>query len=125
MLEDIEIQPFWPQEGDVKVVLETPFRLGIRVINHSNENMKLVLSAVKTKMGSVLLSGLGSRQLGEVGPNQFTETELEFFPLTPGLQRVGGLRVMDLLSGYTKDVDHVCDVFVLSHKNDTYDSLLA
>ncbi|KAG1470892.1 hypothetical protein G6F56_002427 [Rhizopus delemar] len=118
LLEFIEVQPFWIQEEEVKIVLETPFRLGIRVVNHSNENMKLVLTAIKTKMGSVLLSGLGSRQLGDLGPNQSTETELEFFPLTPGLQRVGGLRVTDLISGYTKDVDNVCDIFVLSHKQE-------
>jgi hypothetical protein len=117
MLEDLEVQPFWIQEGPVRIVLETPFKLGIRIKNHSSENMKLVLSAIKTKMGSVLLSGLSSKQLGEVPANQSTETQIEFFPLTPGLQRVGGLRVMDLLSGYTKDIDHVCDIFVLSHSN--------
>ncbi|KAI8366789.1 uncharacterized protein BYT42DRAFT_587888 [Radiomyces spectabilis] len=114
MLEEIEVQPFWIMPGPVKVVLETPFRLGIRVHNHSNQNMKLVLSAVKTKMGSALLSGLSSRHLGEVGANQSIETQLDFFPLTPGLQRVGGLRVMDLLTGYTKEVDHLCDAFVLT-----------
>jgi hypothetical protein len=117
MLEDLEVQPFWVQEGPVRILLETPFKLGIRIKNHSSENMKLVLSAVKTKMGSVLLSGLSSKQLGEVPANQSTETQIEFFPLTPGLQRVGGLRVLDLLSGYTKDIDHVCDIFVLSHSN--------
>ncbi|KAF1807065.1 hypothetical protein V8B55DRAFT_1462050 [Mucor lusitanicus] len=114
MLEDLEVQPFWISEGPVRIMLEQPFKLGIRIKNHSSDNMKLVLSSIKTKMGSVLLSGLGSRQLGEVGPNQSTDTQIEFFPLTPGLQRVGGLRVMDLLSGYTKDIDHICDIFVLS-----------
>ncbi|KAG0166397.1 hypothetical protein DFQ28_007258 [Apophysomyces sp. BC1034] len=118
MLEDVEVQPFWVAEGPVRVVLETPFRLGLRIRNHSAQNMKLVLSAVKTKMGSVLLSGLSSRQLGEVAPNQSTETELEFFPLTPGLQRVGGLKVMDLLTGYTKDIDHLCDVFVCTENKE-------
>ncbi|KAI8048947.1 uncharacterized protein B0P05DRAFT_564098 [Gilbertella persicaria] len=119
MLEDIEVGPCSDQE-DVSVVLETPFRLGIRVKNHSNENMKLVLSAIKTKMGSVLLSGLSSRPLGELQPGQSTQTHVEFFPLTPGLQRVGGLRVMDLLSGYTKEIDHLCDIFVMSHASDTF-----
>lgn len=123
MLEDLEIQPFWVQEEPVRVVLEHPFKLGIRIKNHSGENMKLVLTAIKTKMGSVLLSGLSSRQLGDVSSNQSTETQLEFFPLTSGLQRVGGLRVMDLLSGYTKDIDHVCDIFVLSHVNDSIESI--
>ncbi|CEP14942.1 hypothetical protein [Parasitella parasitica] len=114
ILEDLEVQPFWVADGPVQITLERPFRLGIRVRNHSNDNMKLVLSSIKTKMGSVLLSGLGSKQLGEVRPNQSAETHIEFFPLTPGLQRVGGLRVMDLLSGYTKDIDQICDIFVLS-----------
>ncbi|KAI9497518.1 hypothetical protein BDB00DRAFT_784840 [Zychaea mexicana] len=112
LLDDVEVQPFWLQKGQAAdVVLETPFQLGIRVRNHSSQNMKLVLSAVKTKMGSVLLSGLSTRNLGEVSANQSTETQLEFFPLTPGLQRVGGLRVVDLLTGYTKDIDHLCDMY--------------
>ncbi|GAA5795000.1 hypothetical protein HPULCUR_000350 [Helicostylum pulchrum] len=122
MLEDLEVQPFLQEP--VRVILEHPFKLGIRVKNHSAENMKLVLTAIKTKMGSVLLSGLSSVQLGDVPANQSAETQLEFFPLTSGLQRVGGLRVMDLLSGYTKDIDHVCDIFVLSHPNDDIESTI-
>ncbi|KAI8333215.1 hypothetical protein BD560DRAFT_360566 [Blakeslea trispora] len=136
MLEEIEIKPFWvsskldeqekeeSEEKEVHVVLETPFKLGVRVKNHSSDNMKLVLNTIKTKMGSVLLSGLSSRQLGELGPGQSTETQIEFFPLTPGLQRVGGLRVTDLLSGYTKDIDHLCDIFVLNHPTDTLEDAM-
>lgn len=113
LLDDVEVQPFWLEKDEpAQVQLEIPFQLGIRVRNHSTQNMRLVLSAVKTKMGSVLLSGLSTRYLGEVGPNQTTETRLEFFPLTPGLQRVGGLRVEDQLTGYTKEIDHLCDMFV-------------
>ncbi|KAL0093683.1 hypothetical protein F4703DRAFT_1730666 [Phycomyces blakesleeanus] len=99
LLEDIEIQPFWLTEGQVRVCLETPFQLGVRIRNYSGQNMKLVLSAIKTKMGSVLLSGLSSRQLGDLAPSCTTETQLEFFPLTPGLQRVTGLKVTDLITG--------------------------
>ncbi|KAI9255737.1 hypothetical protein BDA99DRAFT_427555, partial [Phascolomyces articulosus] len=114
LLDDVEVQPFWLKKGEAAdVTLETPFQLGIRIRNHSSQHMKLVLSSVKTKMGSVLLSGLSTRNLGEVAANQSTETQLEFFPLTPGLQRVGGLRVVDLLTGYTKDIDHLCDMFSL------------
>ncbi|KAI9468991.1 MAG: hypothetical protein EXX96DRAFT_590025 [Benjaminiella poitrasii] len=124
VLEDLEIQPFWIEDGPVKIILEKPFKLGIRIRNHSSENMKLVLNTIKVKMGSVLLSGLSSRQLGEVGPNQTTETQLEYFPLTSGLQRVGGLKITDLLTGYTKDVDHICDIFVLSHATDALEASL-
>ncbi|KAI8993451.1 hypothetical protein BDB01DRAFT_776367 [Pilobolus umbonatus] len=119
MLEDLEVQPFWLLDGPVRIILETSFRLGIRIKNHSGQNMKLVLSAIKTKMGSVLLSGLNSRQLGEVVSGESIETHLEFFPLTPGLQRIGGLKILDLLSGYTKDIDHVCDIFVLTNPHES------
>ncbi|KAI8084573.1 uncharacterized protein BX664DRAFT_266122 [Halteromyces radiatus] len=125
-LEDIEVQPIdatvYIKDGKTtttdRVILEKPFQLKIKVRNHSTQHMNLVLSANKTKMGSVLLSGLGSRELGDLAPNQSTETQLEFFPLTPGLQRVGGLKVVDTTTGYTKDVDHLCDVFVLSNTNE-------
>ncbi|KAI8877684.1 DUF974-domain-containing protein [Backusella circina FSU 941] len=122
LLEDLEVQPYWIEQSAVKVVLETPFKLGIRIKNHSGQSMKLVLSTVKTKMGSVLLSGVASQQVGELASSGSIETVLEFFPLTPGLQRVGGLKVMDLLSGYTKDIDHLCDIFVLSHSKESFTS---
>jgi hypothetical protein len=122
LLEDLEVQPYWIEHSAVKVVLETPFKLGIRIKNHSGQNMKLVLSTVKTKMGSVLLSGVASQQVGELSSSGSVETQLEFFPLTPGLQRVGGLKVMDLITGYTKDIDHLCDIFVLSHSKESFSS---
>ncbi|CAO3597552.1 unnamed protein product [Absidia cylindrospora] len=125
-LEDIEVQPInatvYIKDGTTtttdKIILEKPFQLKIRIRNYSSQLMNLVVSANKTKMGSVLLSGLGSRIIGDLAPNASTETQLEFFPLTPGLQRVGGLKVMDTTTGYTKDVDHLCDVFVLSNAHE-------
>jgi hypothetical protein len=63
-------------------------------------------------MGSVLLSGVSTRQLGDLLAEQSIETNVEFFPLSPGMQKVGGLKIVDLISGYTKEVDHLCDVFV-------------
>ncbi|KAI8343259.1 hypothetical protein BC941DRAFT_410882 [Chlamydoabsidia padenii] len=104
-----------------RIILETPFQLALKVRNHSTQPMHLVLSANKTKMGSVLLSGLSTRLLGDLPSNESTETRLEFFPLTPGLQRVGGLKVVDTITGYTKDVDHLCDVFVLSSPHEDID----
>ncbi|CAO3626981.1 unnamed protein product [Cunninghamella echinulata] len=101
-----------------KILLENPFILKLKIYNHSAQNMNLLLSINKAKMGSVLLSGLSTYSLGELGPSDSLETQLEFFPLTPGLQRLGGLKIRDLTSGYTKDIDHLCDVFVLTNSNE-------
>ncbi|KAL1924839.1 uncharacterized protein VTP21DRAFT_4493 [Calcarisporiella thermophila] len=95
------------------VWLEKPFKIALKAINRSGENMKLVSAAVKQKMGSVLLNGLSTHTLGEVAPGKQIVFELEFFPLTPGIQRLGGLRFTDLVSGYAKDVNHLADVFVM------------
>ncbi|RUO97145.1 hypothetical protein BC936DRAFT_140906 [Jimgerdemannia flammicorona] len=110
LLEDIEVLP---AHVPSVILLETPFAVTLRVRNRTARAMKLVLSAVKTKMGSVLLSGTSIKQLGEVAAEGVVEVRLEFFPLTPGLQRIGGLKVADQLSGYSKEVEHLCDVFVV------------
>jgi hypothetical protein len=120
VLEELQVQAFnvpstkVDQEGNLVkgVRAEEPFTIGIRIRNHSGQNMKVVLSAVKAKMGSVLLSGVSTRQLGDLLAEQSIETNVEFFPLSPGMQKVGGLKIVDLISGYTKEVDHLCDVFV-------------
>lgn len=112
LVEEIEVQAVACSAD--KVVLEVPFKLTIEIANNTPQNMKLILSADKRKMGSVLLSGLSSKQVGELAAYQSTTVQVEFFPLTPGLQRVGGLRIVDLITGYTKDIDSLCDVFVLS-----------
>ncbi|RUS20789.1 hypothetical protein BC937DRAFT_94383 [Endogone sp. FLAS-F59071] len=109
-LDDIEVLP---ARVPARVLLETPFAVTLRVRNRTAQNMKLVLSAVKTKMGSVLLSGTSTKSLGEVAAEQGVEVRLDFFPLTPGLQRIGGLKVTDLLSGHSREVEHLCDVFVV------------
>ncbi|ORX58323.1 DUF974-domain-containing protein [Hesseltinella vesiculosa] len=120
ILEQLEVQPvdatIYLKDGTTtsadQIHLEQPFQLKLRVHNHSSQPMHLVLSADKTKMGSVLLSGLSTQDLGQVVAGQSIDAQLEFFPLAPGLQRIGGLKVTDVVSGYTKDVDHLCDVFV-------------
>ncbi|CAG8483285.1 9482_t:CDS:1 [Acaulospora colombiana] len=95
------------------IQLEVPFKLGCRVRNRTTTTLRVVMTAIKNRMGSVLLSGSSSKILGELVPDGTIDFDLEFFPLSPGLQRVGGLKVTDLTSGYTKEIDHLTDVFVV------------
>ncbi|CAG8478384.1 3780_t:CDS:1 [Racocetra persica] len=95
------------------IQLEIPFKLGCRIRNRTTSTFKILISAIKNKMGSVLLSGPSSEMLGELVPDGTIDFSLDFFPLSPGLQRVGGLKISDIISGYTKEIDHFTDVFVL------------
>lgn len=93
------------------VCVEQPFTIDVRVVNRTDNTMKVQLSAVKAKMGAVLLRGQASRTLGELRSGEKTELRLEFLPLVPGLCVVGGIRVSDYVSGESRDVE-LAEVFV-------------
>ncbi|RKP15096.1 hypothetical protein BJ684DRAFT_7545 [Piptocephalis cylindrospora] len=96
-------------QDDVQV--ERPFTIDLRIFNRTDAPMKLQLSAVKAKMGAVLMRGQASRALGEVRPQGDVECTLEFLPLAPGLHTVSGVRVSDYISGESRDIE-VAEVFV-------------
>ncbi|KAF9899744.1 hypothetical protein BX616_002867 [Lobosporangium transversale] len=75
-------------------------------------SMKLILTGVKQKMGAVLLSGPNSRQLGAVPAGGEVRVRLDWFPLVGGVQKIGGIRIVDIISGYTVEVDHLTNCFV-------------
>ncbi|CAG8466115.1 3930_t:CDS:1 [Paraglomus occultum] len=109
ILEDIDLSVV--SVPDV-IRLESPFTISCKVRNRTTSLLKIVVTAVKNKMGAVLLAGASSKYLGELSPNGVVQFDMEFFPLAPGLQRVGGLRVLDVIGGYSKDVEHLTDIFV-------------
>ncbi|KAG0005283.1 hypothetical protein BGZ80_008337 [Entomortierella chlamydospora] len=79
----------------------------------SDQNaMKLILTGVKQKMGAILLSGPNSRQLGSVPAGGEVRVRLDWFPLTSGVQKIGGIRIVDIISGYTVELDHLINCFV-------------
>ncbi|KAF9974939.1 hypothetical protein BGZ73_001562 [Actinomortierella ambigua] len=82
------------------------------VQQHQPGAMKLMLTGIKQKMGSVLLSGANSRQLGTVPPGGEVRVKLDWFPLTSGVQKIGGLRIVDIVSGFTLELDHLTFCFV-------------
>lgn len=96
-------------QEDVQV--ERPFTIDLRIFNRTDAPMKLQLSAVKAKMGAVLMRGQASRALGEVRPQGDVECTIEFLPLAPGLHTVSGVRVSDYISGESRDIE-VAEVFV-------------
>ncbi|CAO3569265.1 unnamed protein product [Mortierella alpina] len=74
--------------------------------------MKLMLTGVKQKMGAILLSGPNSRQLGSVPAGGEVRVRLDWFPLTSGVQKIGGIRIVDIISGYAVEIDHLTHCFV-------------
>ncbi|KJE92725.1 hypothetical protein CAOG_03639 [Capsaspora owczarzaki ATCC 30864] len=98
------------------VVLEVPFTVQCRITNYSEHKMSLRLFAVKSRMTGVLAAGVSGQSLGELFPEASKIIPLEFFPAVPGLQRVSGLRLMDVITGKSFEIDSFMDVLVHSRE---------
>jgi len=92
-----------------RMTVEVPFEVECLVTNNG-DTARITVSGVKSRMGSVLLSGTGDKHLGNVVT--CTNVVLSFFPLYSGLHRISGLRISDAISGNSLDVDHLADVFI-------------
>ncbi|KAK3827561.1 MAG: hypothetical protein J3Q66DRAFT_305974 [Benniella sp.] len=96
-----------------KIRLEEIFTIELVIKNQCYQNtMKLMLTGVKQKMGAILLSGPNSRQLGAIPAGGEVRVRLDWFPLTSGVQKIGGIRIADVISGYTIELDHLTNCFV-------------
>ena len=79
---------------------EHPFTLLCKLRNNlAGETLRLSVSAVKSRMGSVLVCGMSEMMVGDVGPLDSVDFELHFFPLLAGLHKVTGLRLNEAHSG--------------------------
>ncbi|ORX64060.1 hypothetical protein K493DRAFT_309636, partial [Basidiobolus meristosporus CBS 931.73] len=113
-LEKVELNVI---ESPLNIFLEEPFRIRCRLSNRTSSPMHVNLTTNKAKMGSILITGHSSKYLGDVPANDSVDLSLDFVPLAPGLQRIGGIRVLDTLGGYAQDFDYLWDVFVSYEKD--------
>ncbi|KAJ3299039.1 hypothetical protein HK104_010054 [Borealophlyctis nickersoniae] len=95
------------------VKAEVPFTLPCRIRNNLTSAIRLTISGVKSKMSSVLLRGPSDHTLGNIEPLEHLDFELEFFPLLTGLHKITGLKISESLSGTSRDVDSLADVYVV------------
>lgn len=94
-----------------RISVEEPFQIECLIYNYGDMG-RVTLSGVKSKMGSVLLSGYGDKNIGNIPSANSGHVNLTFFPLYAGLHRISGLRISDAISGCVIDIDHLIDVFV-------------
>ncbi|KAI8824058.1 uncharacterized protein EV422DRAFT_493224 [Fimicolochytrium jonesii] len=96
-----------------RIVAEQPFSMTCRVYNNLvSETLRLTLSGIKANMSSILLMGASERAFGNVPPLEHVDVTLQFFPLLAGLHKVSGFRLSEMVSGTSKDINHLTDLFV-------------
>ena len=98
-----------------EIQVETPFKVHCRLKNNlASDPLRLVLAFDLSKMTHVMAIGSLECQFGQLQGQEQVEFDLEFLALYPGLHRIPGISVTESLSGVSKNVDSLTDVFVLS-----------
>eukprot|EP01134_Creolimax_fragrantissima_P006706 CFRG6706T1 len=97
-----------------KIVSGSPFSVECVLANLSDRRMSLRMVAVKSKMSAIVMNGISGQHLGEVNPNHRKSITLSLFALKAGLHPISGLRITDLISGRSYDIENLKDVLVLS-----------
>ncbi|KAJ2705793.1 Trafficking protein particle complex subunit 13 [Coemansia sp. IMI 203386] len=99
---------------DGHAVVEEPFVARVRVRNVSEQRMTVVAAVNAHKHPMAVVCGPAQHTLGELDVGESAEFDLQLLALAPGVQRIGAVVLVDSVSGYTREVDHLLDVDVRS-----------
>lgn len=98
-----------------QICLEEPFRVTCNVTNQSPvASVHLVLYLLHQKMTGVVISGISGQSLGKLSPLQSKSFPLTLFPLKPGVQKITGIRFVDVLCDKRYDFDNLLQIYVSS-----------
>jgi len=117
---NLERKPTAPQEVELtlkqlmneSISLEKPFTAQCHIINRTDRFITPHLHFSKTKMSGVMCNGISGQNMGRLGPGGSTVSNIIFFPLKPGVQKITGITVIDKETDKEYTFDDVIDVFV-------------
>jgi len=90
----------------------SPSTVLTRIINHAAAARKLRLDLIPEKMQGVLVNAISGKYLGEVPPKNSIELEVDLLPLKPGIQRVAGLKIVDIETFQHTEYESIGEVLV-------------
>jgi hypothetical protein len=101
-------------EQPKSVKVEKPFKLKLRVQNNlSGERLRLSVKGQRSKMTDILLRGPNDLDIGVLDGLTHHDFELDFFPVSIGFFKIGGLVVCDKISGQVLELDSLAMIRVL------------
>ncbi|KAI9146027.1 hypothetical protein BKA69DRAFT_1121204 [Paraphysoderma sedebokerense] len=106
------VYPITPIPSLDSVPLESPFPLAFRVFNKSNMHMNLQINFSNTNISGVMIVGPAIMNIGEVSKDGHKDIVIEFVGLVPGLQKIGGIKVLDLNTGVVREIETIAEVYV-------------
>jgi len=92
--------------------VEQPFQCTIELTNNSPSDMNVQFNMTKHDYNSsILCKGKYMRTVRVESQKSQTFT-IQFIPIISGLHALGGFKAVDIVSGTSKDLDHLTDIYV-------------
>lgn len=106
----VTVEPINPPN---RMVMGTPFKIQLLVINHSEREMALQLQFHLEQMKGLTVCGPSFKNLQEIpGKGGSASTIVSFLPMSSGLLQIGGCCVVDLNKGVAFPQPPLCQVIV-------------
>ena len=97
--------------------VEQPFQCTIELTNNSPSDMNVQFTLAKHDYNSsILCKGKCMRSVRVESQKSQTFT-IQFIPIISGLHSLGGFKVVDTVSGISKDLDHLTDIYVYDEED--------
>jgi len=97
--------------------VEQPFQCTIELTNNSPSDMNVQFTLAKHDYNSsILCKGKCMRNIRVESQKSQTFT-IQFIPIISGLHSLGGFKVVDSVSGISKDLDHLTDIYVYDEED--------
>ncbi|ORX61132.1 DUF974-domain-containing protein [Piromyces finnis] len=97
--------------------VEQPFQCTIEITNNSPSDMNVQFNLTKHDYnGSILCKGKCMRNMRVESQKSQTFT-IQFIPIISGLHSLGGFKVIDIVTGLSKDLDHLTDIYVYDEED--------
>jgi len=97
--------------------VEQPFKCTIELTNNSPSDMNVQFSLAKHDYNSSILCKGKCMKNVKVESQKSQTFTIQFIPIISGLHALGGFKVVDIISGLNKDLDHLTDIYVYDEED--------
>ncbi|ORX65501.1 DUF974-domain-containing protein [Anaeromyces robustus] len=92
--------------------VEQPFQCTIELTNNSPSDMNVQFSLAKHDYNSSILCKGKCMKNVKVESQKSQTFTIQFIPIVSGLHSLGGFKVVDIISGLSKELDHLTDIYI-------------
>jgi len=97
--------------------IEQPFQCTIELTNNSPSDMNVQFSLSKNDYNSSILCKGKCMKSVKVESQKSQSFTIQFIPIVSGLHSLGSFKLVDIISGLSKELDHLTDIYIYDEED--------